>query len=134
MRRVAPPAKSMLNGTLLWGNADGLKAAKEWDSSYIRFSSDPAWYAPGRMFAVIFTGNGTPQLVLDSLVKEQWWMPIMPDRVDRMGDKRVAWFSMDRVLAECAAYGVDSAGQLHNFAVIATGGLITTYEVSYIGK
>ena len=128
------PIKSMLNGTILWGNADGLKAHAEWDSSYIQLGADEGWFVSGRTFAVVYVGSGTPKLVLDSAEKEQWWMPIDPDRIDSMAGKKVAWFSVDKVMAAVAAYGIDDASQLRNFCVISTNGLITTFEVSYIGK
>ena len=133
-RRVVAPMKSMLNGTLLWGSESGQTSAKEWDNTYIQLPSSEGWYAPGRMFAVIFSGAGTPKLVMDSAEKQQWWIPVDPDRIDNMGGKRVAWFSVEKVLAECAKSGVDSPAQLRYLSVIATGGSITTYEISYIGK
>ena len=133
-RRVKEPMKSMLNGTLLWGNEAGLTSAREWDNTYIQIPSDASWYAPGRMFAVVFTGSGTPKLVMDSAEKQQWWIPVDPDRIDNMGAKKVAWFSVDRVLTACAAAGVDEPAYLRNMTVIATGGSITTFEVSYIGR
>ncbi len=133
-RRQPEKLKSVINGTLLWGSADGLKSTKEWDNSYIQLPSDEKWYAPGRTFAVIFTGSGTPQLVMDSAEMQQWWIPVAPDRVDSMGDKRIAWFSVEKVLAACADAGVPEAVQLRYLSVIATNGSITTYEISYIGK
>lgn len=86
------------------------------------------------MFAVVFTGSGAPKLVMDSAEKQQWWIPVDPDRIDNMGARKVAWFSVDRVLTACAAVGVDDPAQLRNLTVIATGGSITTFEVSYIGR
>lgn len=133
-RRVVAPMKSMLNGTLLWGSQEGLAASKEWDNTYIQIPSKAEWYAPGRMFAVIFSGSGAPKLVMDSAEKQQWWIPVDPDRIDNMGNKRVAWFSVEKVLAECAKAGVDSADQLRYMSVIAANGAITTFEISYIGK
>ena len=133
-RRVPEPVKSMLNGNLLWGNKDGLKAAKEWDNTYIQIPSKEEWYAKGRTFAVIFIGSGKPQLVMDSAEKEAWWILVEPDRVDNMSGKKVAWFSAEKVLAACEKAGVNDPAQLRYMSVISTGGIITTFEVSYIGK
>ena len=133
-REQVKPLKSSINGTLLWGNENGLKSTKEWDNSYIQVPSEAKWYASGRTFAVIFSGSGSPKLVMDSAEKQQWWIPVEPDRIDNMGGKKVAWFSSDKILAECAKSGVTEAAQLRNLCVIATNGSITTFEISYIGK
>lgn len=133
--RPAPaPMKSMLNGKLIWGSERGLKSAKEWDNTYIQVLSSADWYGKGCMVAVIYTGEGEPKLVMDSAEKGQWWIPVDPDRIDKMGDKKVAWFASDKILAECANFGVDDPALLRNLTVIATGGSITTYEVCIIGN
>lgn len=128
------PVKSIINGKIIWNNEAGLKSAKEWDNTYIQAPSSADWYGKGVMFAVIFEGAGTPKLVMDSAELSQWWIPVDPDRTDKLGDKKVSWFSCDKVLAECEKFGVTDPAQLRNLTVIATGGMITTYEVSYIGK
>ena len=132
-RDELPAAKSMLNGTVLWSDAKGLSSAKEWDSSYIKLTSKPEWYAQGRQFAVAYTGSGTPKLVLDSAEKEVWWIPIDPKTTNPVGDKMVAWFPYDTVVEASKAAGVE-VSQISNFSVIATDGSITTYEVCYVGK
>ena len=133
-RDVPEPIKSALNGTVLWGSATGLASAKEWDYTYIQVASDPSWYASGRMFAVIYTGKGEPKIVLDSAEKNQWWIPVDPDRIDPIGDRKVAWFYYDTIMAECAKYDVTDPAQLSKLSVLAANGSITTYEVCYVGK
>lgn len=128
------PLKSMLNGKLIWGSAEGLQSTKEWDNTYIQVASSADWYGPSVQFAVIYEGSGSPKLVLDSAEKEQWWIPVDPDRTDNMAGKKVAWFSNATILKACEAVGVTDPAQLRNLSVIATEGTITTYEVSYIGK
>lgn len=131
-RRELEPMKSALNGVLLWGNQNGLKAAKEWDNTFIQLPSDAAWYDSARMFAVIYTGTGSPKLVMDSAEKELWWIPVDPDRIDNIGGKQVAWFNTSTILAACTAAGVETPAQLRYMSVMSTGGLITAYEVCYI--
>lgn len=133
--REAPKAvKSAINGKIIWASEEGLKSAKEWDSSYIKVASNADWYGPSVMFAVIYEGNGTPNLVLDSAEMGQWWIPVTPDRTDKMGSRQVAWFSYNKVMAECQKCGVTDPAQLSSFCVMAVNGSITTYEVCYIGK
>lgn len=128
------PVKSMLNGKVIWSNVNGLKSTKEWDNSYIQAASSADWYGPAVQFAVIYSGSGSPKLVLDSAEKEAWWIPVDPDRTDNMAGKKVAWFSYATVMKACEAAGVTDPAQLRNLCVIATGGSITTFEVCYIGK
>ncbi|MGN0793561.1 MAG: glycoside hydrolase family 5 protein [Aristaeellaceae bacterium] len=128
------PVKSMLNGKVIWADADGLPSTKEWDNTYIQVNSSAGWYGAGVQFAVIYEGSGSPKLVLDSAEKEVWWIPVDPDRTDSLAGKKVAWFSCAKVLAACEQSGVTDPAQLRCLSVMATGGSITTYEVCYIGK
>ncbi len=129
---VAPP-KSMLNGTLLWADADGFASKDAGDNAFVKLASKPEWYAPGRQFAVIYSGEGKVKLVFEGPDKDACAV-VNHDMTNPMGDKKVAWFSYQTVMAACAAAGVDNPEQIANLGVMAADGSVTAYEICYVGK
>lgn len=125
-REAAEPAKSRLNGTVLWTDADGLALA---DGNGITLESQPQWYAQGRQFAVVYTGEGSVTLRLDAA---QDAILLTPSAVNPVGKEMVAWFPYDAVTKACDAAGTQ-ADALQRLTVLADGA-VTVYEVCYVGK
>ncbi len=125
--------KSLVGNELLWHEADGLLIEKPWDNTYLKMTSQNGWYGTGCEIAVVYTGSGTPQLVLDSAEKNQWWMEVPADRIETVGDKQVAWFTARKMMAVAVGKGVTAVGQIGNVAVIGTHNPITVHEVSLKG-
>lgn len=123
-REKREPAKSMLNGTLLWSDTKGSKA--------VSIASKPEWFAQGRQFAVIYSGSAVPQLVFSAEGQAE---PICvdADMKNPMGQKTVAWFSYNKVLAALTAAGVQEPAQLTLMQITAESA-ITIYELCYVGK
>ncbi|MBQ8202444.1 MAG: cellulase family glycosylhydrolase [Clostridia bacterium] len=126
-------AVSAVGGTVLWNKADGYASVKQWDNSYIQLTSKANWYGDAASVAVIYTGSGEPKIILDSAEKNQWWIPVDPDRIETIAGKKVAWFSAKKLMAEAAKFEVTDASQLRYLSIIATGANITSYEVSVVG-
>jgi len=128
--------KSTVGGTAIWYNENGLKATAQWDKNYIQVLSDDAWYTPDTEFAVVYSGFGSPRIVLDSLdVEGASFMTVNPARTDTLENKqKIAWFTYDAIIAACEKAGVTDVKQIQNFCVISYSGNITTYEVSYVTK
>lgn len=127
-REVREPAKSMLNGTLLWSNSKG-RAISE--AAPVVLDNKAEWYAQGRQFAVVYSGEGTPQLALmtgDNVVVE-----VAPDMINPMGDKKVAWFACNTVINACTDNGVEAPAQLTKLQIV-TETSSTIYELCYVGK
>lgn len=115
---------------VLWANPAGLTSQKEWDSSYIQLDAKAAWFADGARIGVVYTGAGTPKLVLDSAEKSVWWIPVDAAQEAQNADgTKTAWFTSEQLLREMRKSGVDAPAQLRNCCVIATGGSITTYRI-----
>ncbi len=127
---AAPAAAS---AACIWEAKEGHTSAKQWDSSFIQLASDAAWYGAACEVGVTYTGAGEPKIILDSAELSQWWIPVDPDRIETVGDKKVAWFSAKKLLAEAAKFTVTDAAQLRNLSVIATGANITAYEMNVTG-
>lgn len=116
-RDEVEPVKSMLNGTLLWGVPAG--------SSKATVTSNPEWYAQTRQYAVIYTGDGSPKLLLNTSGGQ---VEVKPGMTNPMGDKKVAWFTYQSIAAACDPAGIVS------IEVLADSGSIAIYEFSYVGK
>ncbi len=128
-REEREPAKSMLNGTLLWSNSNGQKISH---SSTVKLDSKAEWYAQGRQFAVIYTGNEAPVLAFNAGGVDVA-IQVVPDMTNPMGAKKVAWFSYNAVVKACAAAGVEDLTQLTKVQIM-TEGSSTIYELCYVGK
>lgn len=126
------PVGSNLKGEVIWSNAEGLTSTSEWDMNYLLNISDPKFYPEGGAIAVVYEGKGEPKLMVDSEVKQQWWMPIDPDDIVDSEGKSMAVFSVDSITAVINGYGVDDVKDLRNMCVLATNGSITTYEIRIV--
>lgn len=126
--------ETVLDGSPIWTNAEGYTSPEQWDATYIMLTTDPNWYAEGRDIMLLYSGSGEPKLMLDSEVKAQWWMPINPDSIETLGDKKVATFKYASIMAELAKYDVTSPAELRNTCVLATNANITTYEIVVTGE
>lgn len=124
LRRSLAPEKSALNGTILWGNVNGVAVS----ASGITIASKAEWYTPSRTFAVVFTGAGTPSLTLE-VNGEDAATVVAPDRVDNMGTQRVAWFSGSKLLN-----AVSDTALVKSLSVSAPDGGVTALELCYIGR
>lgn len=130
---TSAPSGNILDGRTIWSNPDGLKAMKEWDATYIQLNSESSFYPKDGKIAVVYIGSGSPQLVLDSEIKTQWWMPITPVSTEINGDYRVAYFSTEAIMRELKKYGISDTEELRYFSVVSTGSHITTYEIDVFG-
>lgn len=134
LRSKADPAQSLIGGSVIWSNTSGLTSKNTYDSSYISMSAVESWFSSGRKIAVVYTGSGTPQLVLDSEEVSAWWIPVSPTSTSTVNGKKVAYFDFSSIQNAYKQNGVTKPSQLRNMSVIATGSNITTYEVSITGK
>lgn len=121
------------SSAIIWQKEEGLTSTTEWDYTYIQLGSQPEWVAPGREVYIVYSGSGEPKVILDSEMKQAWWIPVDPDSVETSGDKKIAKFSYDTMLAQMKANGVDDSSQLRYFSVLAANGSITAYEVGCLG-
>ncbi len=126
--------ESLIDGNVIVSFADGKTSEKEWDYTYISTTAAENYYYGNRNIAVVFTGDGEPKMILDSSELNQWWMPVDPDRIETVGDNKVAYFSSDNIMKVIEGYGLTSFSQLRNMAFLAADGSITTYEVSVLGE
>lgn len=124
-RDTTAPVKSRLSGTVLWSNDAGLQLNKA-----IQLKSMVAWYAAGRQFALVYTGEGSVHLQLTPFGSNTP-IVIAPSTVNPVGQYTVAWFPYEAVMAACADVPVDS---LEQFEIVLTDGSITAYELCYVGK
>ena len=124
LRRSLAPEKSALNGTILWGNINGVALA----GKGVSVASKAEWYTPSRTFALVFTGEGTLGMTLtaDSI---ETAIVIAPDRVDNMGAQRVAWFSGSKLMS-----AVSDPSLVKTITLSVPDGSATAYEFCYIGK
>ncbi len=128
-REQVAPAKSQLNGTLLWANTDGLEIAAS-DNAALKLASKAEWYAQGRQFASIYTGSAV-QLLLDAAGQQ---IVVEPDMTNPMGEKAVAWFSYKKVMDACAVAGITAPEQISSMSVAVSDGSAVVYELCYVGK
>lgn len=133
LRSETSAVKSIVGGSVIWSSSKGLTSTSTYDSSYIVMSASESWFSSGRSIAVVYTGSGTPQLVLDSAEVSAWWIPVAPTSTATVSGKKVAYFDFDAIRTAYKQNGVTKPSQLRNMSVIATGSNITTYEVSVTG-
>lgn len=124
---------SLPEGMLLWSDTNGLASAALWDYTYIVMRARAHYYTEGCEVAVVYTGNGEPKIVLDSEMNNVWWIPVDPDRIEAMEDKKVAYFAAEDILREIHNAGVEDPAELRNMSFLAAGDHITTYEISVVG-
>lgn len=127
-------ATSLVGGSVIWSDTNGRTSSSTYDSSYILMTAREQWFTSGRKIAVVYTGSGTPQLILDSAEVSAWWIPVAPTSTSTVKGKKVAYFDFETIQAAYKQNGVTAPSQLRNMSVIATGSNITTYEVSVIGN
>lgn len=128
----APKAKSLIGANVIWNSEEGLTSEKQWDYSFVQMDSEKVFYGEGGSIAVVYAGEaGEPKIVLDSEVLEQWWMPVDPDRIEELGDKKVAYFDVATILKVIQGFGVNDFGDLRYLSVLAANDNITAYELSY---
>ena len=123
-RRSMAPEKSALNGTILWGNINGVGLS----GKGVSVASKAEWYTPSRTFALVFTGEGTPDIAL-TVEGASEPVVVTPDRVDNMGANRVAWFSGAKLLAAVA-----DPAMVKSLTISVDEGNATAFELCYIGK
>ncbi|MBR6019336.1 MAG: cellulase family glycosylhydrolase [Lachnospiraceae bacterium] len=128
-----------ISGTSIWSNADGLKASKEWDSTYISMGAKATWFGEGRSVAIVYTGTGEPKLILDSETKQKWWIPVDPTRRETSGDKKVVWYDYETLMSTLAANGITDPTDLRNFMIVAVPADgkeldVTTYNIIVTGQ
>ena len=61
-------------------------------------------------------------------------MPVDPDKIETVGDKKAAYFGSENIAIATESFGVTNYSQLRNMSFVAANGNITTYEVSYVGE
>lgn len=124
-REAAEPVKSRLNGTVLWADEAGRVMADA-----IVLDSQPQWYAQGRQFAIVYTGEGSMTLRFET---EQDAFLLEPSAVNPVGKDMVAWFPYDAVMQACSDADVTALDDLLRLSVLSDG-QATVYEVCYVGK
>ncbi len=130
-RQAVAPAKSQLNGTLLWSNAEGTAVSGAGKSATVKLASKAEWFAKGRQFAVIYTGSGAMQLVLEGNEKQ---IAVDPTMTNPMGGRKVAWFPYQNVMDACAAGGIEQPAQITTVSLKAVNDNVTVYEFCYVGR
>ena len=126
-REAVQLPKSKLNGTVLWANTNGQSVD---GNAPVTLDSKVEWYAPGRQFAVMYTGDGTVQLVLDCGGEE---VVIASTAANQVSGKMVAWFPYDHVMKALSAAGVEDPAQVTKITV-TTDETVIAYEFCYVGK
>ena len=126
-REAVQLPKSKLNGTVLWANTNGQEVGK---SAPLLLDSKAEWYAQGRQFAVMYTGDGIVQLVLTCGGEE---ITIEAAAANQVSGRMVAWFPYDHVIKVLSDAGVDAPTQVTKITVTANA-TVTAYEFCYVGK
>lgn len=127
-------AESVLGGEIIWVDSRGLTSTAQWDYTYIVTGAKSYYYKEGCVVAILYDGGGEPKIVLDSAVKNAWWIPVDPDRIETFEDKKVAYFTAEDILREAKSAGVDDPVDLRNMSVLAANANITTYEICLLGS
>lgn len=124
--------ETISGGIAIWSDPEGLTNRVEWDSTYIQFGAKSSWFIPGRDICVIYSGTGEPKIILDSEIKQAWWIPVDPVSIETGDVYKVATFTYDALKNEMDKAGV-APDELRNFCIVATNGSITTYEIACLG-
>lgn len=121
-------------GTVIWSDTGGLTSSALWDYTYIYLNADASYYYDGRSVAIVYTGSGVPNLVVDSPSNGVWWIPVSPTKTETVSGKKIAYFSASDILTVMKTYGVSDFSDLGTMHVMATGSSnITSYEISIVG-
>lgn len=127
-------ASSIIGGSVIWSDSDGLTSENLWDNSFIALGAEESWFVEGREIAVIYSGGGEPKLVLDSEEKSAWWILVDPDRIETEGDYQVAYFGYASMISAMESAGVEKPSQLRNLTLVAANDNITVYELCAVGS
>ncbi len=113
-------------GTVIWSDDNGLTVNQAWNADSFALSAKSSYFAEGREIAVTYTGNGGIQLVMDSEVKQAWWIPVPPTRVEDKDGKHVAYFSYETMMNELQKFNVAGSEVRRMCFIVETAGL--TFE------
>ena len=127
------PGSSSDSGTVIWSENSGKKSTKSWDAGFITIGAKPAYYLEGREVVIEYSGSGDVKMILDSEVKQQWWIPIDPTKVVDGNGRKKAVFSHDTIMGEMAKFGITDPADLRNMCFITTTEDVTAYSVTVIG-
>lgn len=115
-RDAVAPVKSLLNGTILWANANGAKQ--------VSVNSKEEWYAQTRQYAVVYSGDSSPVL---RLITPEGTVELAPGMTNPMGSKKVAWFTYASLAAVCPP------AEIVKIEIPAPADMVI-YEFCYVGK
>ena len=121
------------NGTVIWSNESGLESKKQWDASYIQMGAQSTYFLEGRDIVLEYTGNGEPKIILDSEVKQEWWIPVDPSEIKEENGKKKAVFTNASIMTELAKFNITNPADLRNLCVIAANDNIKTYSITVEG-
>lgn len=120
-------------GTVIWAEDGGVTINKAWDADSFALAAKGSYVVNGREIVVTYTGNGGIHMILDSEMKQAWWIDIKPDRVEDKDGKHVAYFTYDTMMAGMKANNVDSGSELRRMCFIAEQAGITIEKVVATG-
>lgn len=120
------PGEGSADGTVIWADENGLKVDKTWNADAFAIPAKSSYFADGREIAVTYSGDGNIQMVMDSEVKQAWWIPVPPTRVEDKDGKRVAYFSYDAMMTELKKFNVEGSEVRRMCFIVETPGL--TFE------
>ena len=123
-REMPVMPKSMLNGTVMWADASGVKIGT---NRKITFPSRLEWFAQGRQYAVAYTGTSPVHLVL--MLRDQTEVTLTAKMTNPLGVKTIAWFPYDDVMQALAGHTSEEI-----VSIRAEANNVTIYEISYVGK
>ena len=126
--------ESLFEGTQIFSDANGYTSTKQWDAGYISKGCMETYLEGGKDIVVVYEGSGEPQMVLTSPSLELWWMCLKSNKSELIGDKKVVYFTSDRISQMLEENGVSSYSQLGDMSFVATNGNITTYEIVSVGS
>ncbi len=118
---------------VIWSDEAGNESDAQWDISFVTLASKPTYYISGRDIVFEYTGNGEPKIILDSEVKQQWWIPVDPAEIYEKNGKKYARFTSDSIKTEIGKYGISDPSELRNLCFIAANDNITGYSASVSG-
>ncbi|MBP5354970.1 MAG: cellulase family glycosylhydrolase [Lachnospiraceae bacterium] len=127
-----------ITGDSIWKAIGGMKAMKEWDSTYISMGAKATWFEEDRSIAIVYSGTSEPKLILDSETRQQWWIPVEPTKREELGDKKVIWYDYQTLMSTLAEFGITDPTDLRNFMIVAVPAEgqaldLTTHEIVVTG-
>lgn len=128
---------SQVAGNAVWSVPGGKKSGEAWKSSFLTMSAKATWFAEGREIGIVYTpgdgGAGEPKVILDSEIKQAWWIPVEPTRYADEGGRKIIWYDYATLSGAMSANKVNDPSELRNFMVITTEPGVTVYEVVVTG-